>query len=169
MKRRAPLWTVLTLGLTAMACGLPGPGTTENPPESTPTETAQSKPTTAPAASSTLGDEQLPADLGLPPDVEVYRAAVASLSEAQAAALERITDLLSDPQFDDDAWVGEVMAEADNLEQAHSQAAGMGPPPELTIFHETWLDGLGGGASRWSRNVSRTESALNVCLPVKTS
>lgn len=142
MRRRAPLWTVLALGLTAMACGLPGPGTSENPPETTPSETAQSKATTAPAATSTPGDGQLPTDQGLPPEVEAYRVEVSSLSEAQAAALERITDLLADPQFDDDAWVGEVLAEADNLERVYAQATGMGPPPELTTFHETWLDGL---------------------------
>lgn len=88
---------------------------------------------------------------------EDYLSFLDSYNKEFVASMERVAELVSSPQLQDDQWADDVAQEIALIRHLEEEARDVTPPEDLQPAHDHWLTGM----SEYRRAVDTTASALD--------
>jgi hypothetical protein len=75
-------------------------------------------------------------------EASAYRFAIQEQFNTIVPSVERMTTLMEEPRFLDDAWKSDVIAEYTTWKTTYQQAQEMSPPPQFAGSHQRYLAAL---------------------------
>jgi hypothetical protein len=90
-------------------------------------------------------------------DSESYMDFLKSYHQEFAASMQRVGELVSDPQMRDEDWSSQLAQEIALIRHLEEEAQQVSPPPDMQEAHGHWIEGMG----EYRRAVDKTASALD--------